>query len=88
MLIAFYVDFYYNVIISWALYYFLASFQKPLPWSTCDQPWNTPACYDPYNNKSGVNTTITYATAATGNTSLVELNTSVKRSFPAEEYFA
>lgn len=43
-LIAFYVDFYYNVIIAWALRFFFASFTDLLPWTTCDNPWNTPDC--------------------------------------------
>nr|CAD7446670.1 unnamed protein product [Timema bartmani] len=43
-LIAFYVDFYYNVIIAWALRYFFASFTNHLPWTTCDNSWNTPHC--------------------------------------------
>ncbi|XP_034255510.1 sodium-dependent dopamine transporter isoform X1 [Thrips palmi] len=43
-LIAFYVDFYYNVIIAWALRFFFASFTSLLPWTTCDNPWNTPYC--------------------------------------------
>ncbi|KAJ1521895.1 hypothetical protein ONE63_002232 [Megalurothrips usitatus] len=43
-LIAFYVDFYYNVIIAWALRFFFASFTSMLPWTTCDNPWNTPNC--------------------------------------------
>nr|CAD7431846.1 unnamed protein product [Timema monikensis] len=43
-LIAFYVDFYYNVIIAWALRYFFASFTNNLPWTTCDNSWNTPHC--------------------------------------------
>ncbi|KAL6447802.1 hypothetical protein ACFW04_000140 [Cataglyphis niger] len=44
VLIAFYVDFYYNVIIAWSLRYFFASFSTMLPWTTCDNPWNTPLC--------------------------------------------
>ncbi|XP_049762925.1 sodium-dependent dopamine transporter isoform X1 [Schistocerca cancellata] len=44
VLIAFYVDFYYNVIIAWALRYFFASFTSLLPWTTCDNAWNTPYC--------------------------------------------
>lgn len=44
VLIAFYVDFYYNVIIAWALRYFFASFTDMLPWTTCNNPWNTPNC--------------------------------------------
>ena len=34
-IIAFYTDFYYNVVISWGLYYLFASFRRILPWSGC-----------------------------------------------------
>uniref|UniRef100_A0A1B6MBJ9 Transporter n=1 Tax=Graphocephala atropunctata TaxID=36148 RepID=A0A1B6MBJ9_9HEMI len=44
VLIAFYVDFYYNVIIAWALRFFFASFTNMLPWTSCDNEWNTPNC--------------------------------------------
>lgn len=44
-LIAFYVDFYYNVIIAWALRFFFASFTTgQLPWTNCGNPWNTETC--------------------------------------------
>nr|XP_033811783.1 sodium-dependent serotonin transporter-like [Geotrypetes seraphini] len=43
-IIALYVSFYYNTIIAWALYYFYSSFTGTLPWTTCDNPWNTPNC--------------------------------------------
>lgn len=43
-IIAFYTDFYYNVVISWGLYYLFASFRKILPWSECDHSWNTADC--------------------------------------------
>nr|AAZ17654.1 dopamine transporter [Eloria noyesi] len=46
VLIAFYVDFYYNVIIAWALRFFFASFTTMLPWTNCDNEWNTHACRD------------------------------------------
>ncbi|KAK7580355.1 hypothetical protein V9T40_000984 [Parthenolecanium corni] len=45
VLIAFYVDFYYNVIIAWALRFFFASFTDILPWTTCNNDWNTPFCH-------------------------------------------
>uniref|UniRef100_A0A336MNN5 Transporter n=1 Tax=Culicoides sonorensis TaxID=179676 RepID=A0A336MNN5_CULSO len=44
VLIAFYVDFYYNVIIAWSLRFFFASFAEKLPWTTCDNIWNTEQC--------------------------------------------
>ncbi|XP_068145280.1 sodium-dependent dopamine transporter [Drosophila tropicalis] len=44
VLIAFYVDFYYNVIIAWSLRFFFASFTNALPWTSCNNAWNTPQC--------------------------------------------
>ena len=43
-LIAFYVAFYYNVIIAWSMYFLFASLTTQLPWTTCDNDWNTPRC--------------------------------------------
>lgn len=43
-LISFYVSFYYNVIIAWSVYYLFSSFTSQLPWTTCDNSWNTPYC--------------------------------------------
>ncbi|KAK2183134.1 hypothetical protein NP493_318g03000 [Ridgeia piscesae] len=48
-LISYYVAFYYNVIIAWALYYFIASFSRVLPWTRCDNDWNTDRCYTSAN---------------------------------------
>uniref|UniRef100_A0A8B9HS19 Solute carrier family 6 member 4 n=1 Tax=Astyanax mexicanus TaxID=7994 RepID=A0A8B9HS19_ASTMX len=43
-IIALYIAFYYNTIMAWALYYLLSSFQPTLPWTTCNNAWNTPNC--------------------------------------------
>ncbi|GFN78067.1 sodium- and chloride-dependent glycine transporter 1-like [Plakobranchus ocellatus] len=38
---------YYNIIITWTFYYLFSSMQATLPWSTCGNWWNTPACVVP-----------------------------------------
>ncbi|XP_069123002.1 sodium-dependent proline transporter-like [Argopecten irradians] len=35
---------YYTTIIAWTLYYMVQSFYSPLPWTTCDNTWNTNSC--------------------------------------------
>ncbi|XP_071479957.1 sodium- and chloride-dependent neutral and basic amino acid transporter B(0+)-like [Diadema antillarum] len=50
MVTAAYVGIYYNVIIMYTIYYFFASFTSELPWTGCENAWNTPACYDLYDN--------------------------------------
>ncbi|XP_064623690.1 sodium- and chloride-dependent taurine transporter-like [Lineus longissimus] len=42
--INFYNCVYYIIILTWAFYYMFASFNVVLPWSTCDNPWNTARC--------------------------------------------
>uniref|UniRef100_A0A3Q2X8Q6 Transporter n=1 Tax=Hippocampus comes TaxID=109280 RepID=A0A3Q2X8Q6_HIPCM len=46
ILISLYVGFYYNVIISWALFYLFSSFTAELPWVHCNNTWNSPNCSD------------------------------------------
>ncbi|XP_035482308.1 sodium- and chloride-dependent GABA transporter ine [Scophthalmus maximus] len=43
---------YYNVVITWALYYLFSSFQAQLPWQSCNNTWNTPNCSDHATNSS------------------------------------
>lgn len=38
---------YYNVIISWALFYFVTSFRKNLLWTSCGNWWNDAKCFVP-----------------------------------------
>jgi hypothetical protein len=38
------IAFYYNVIISYSLFYLVMSFRAKLPWSSCNNEWNTPDC--------------------------------------------
>ncbi|KAL1501998.1 hypothetical protein ABEB36_007213 [Hypothenemus hampei] len=49
VLVAFYVSFYYNVILAWALYYLGSSISEELPWMHCNNTWNTEQCWEMRN---------------------------------------
>uniref|UniRef100_A0A8D0AE72 Transporter n=1 Tax=Sander lucioperca TaxID=283035 RepID=A0A8D0AE72_SANLU len=44
MVIVFFCNTYYIMILVWALYFLFHSFTNELPWATCGHPWNTPNC--------------------------------------------
>ena len=44
VIITFLCSVYYNVIMAWTFYYLFASFQKHLPWESCDKSWNSKLC--------------------------------------------
>ncbi|XP_062341279.1 sodium- and chloride-dependent GABA transporter ine [Osmerus eperlanus] len=48
---------YYNIIITWALYYLFSSFQSPLPWQNCNNTWNLDNCTDQASNSSSQSST-------------------------------
>lgn len=39
--VCFFIALYYNVIISWSIFYLFKSFQSPLPWENCPKEGNT-----------------------------------------------
>ena len=45
LIINFYVLSYYNTIIAWSVHYCLASFRFVVPWTYCNNTWNTEKCY-------------------------------------------
>lgn len=46
VLVAYFVSFYYNVIIAWSIHFVYASFSFTLPWTSCNNSWNTENCWD------------------------------------------
>ncbi|GAA53643.1 sodium-dependent dopamine transporter, partial [Clonorchis sinensis] len=75
VLVAFYTDWFYNMIIAWSLYYFGASFTTQLPWIDCGHYWNTERCVD------------THLSANLSNSSEIQPRMSGNSTFPVEEFF-
>nr|XP_054756343.1 sodium- and chloride-dependent betaine transporter-like [Lytechinus pictus] len=50
------LDMYYAVVMAWGIYYLFWSFRAVLPYSTCDNHWNTPCCFAT-NTKTNATTT-------------------------------
>ncbi|KAL4646298.1 sodium- and chloride-dependent creatine transporter 1-like [Arapaima gigas] len=44
--IVFFCNTYYIMVLAWGFYYFIKSFSAVLPWSTCNNTWNTPSCIE------------------------------------------
>ncbi|XP_072180160.1 sodium- and chloride-dependent betaine transporter-like [Diadema setosum] len=49
------MDTYYVIIMAWGLYYLFLSFDDVLPYSHCNNAWNTPCCVATATTVSGVN---------------------------------
>ncbi|XP_065935728.1 sodium- and chloride-dependent glycine transporter 1 isoform X2 [Magallana gigas] len=64
MTISFVLAWYYNTVIAWVIYYFVHAFLPKIPWSTCDNWWNTDYCIVSHKdrltlNKTAVNQNLT-----------------------------
>lgn len=56
---------YYNVIIAWALFYFVLSFRSQLLWADCGHWWNTDRCIVPGSPSDPVSANVTGRVTAT-----------------------
>ncbi|XP_037401040.1 sodium- and chloride-dependent glycine transporter 2 [Pygocentrus nattereri] len=104
LIISVLIAIYYNIIMCWTLYYLFASFASLkdfLPWTFCNNSWNTAECKDQHmlkldsciirerNMSSVKNTTFCLSANAAGNLSKLLNITADNRSYvsPSEEYF-
>ncbi|CAL9689121.1 unnamed protein product [Knipowitschia caucasica] len=82
MVVSTYIGIYYNVVICIAFYYFFMSMTNLLPWTYCNNPWNTADCSGVVDSGSYVNSSLANATS----TLLTAVNRT-KRTSPSEEYW-
>ncbi|CAH8681896.1 unnamed protein product [Schistosoma haematobium] len=71
-LINFFLNCYYTVIMAWAFHFIFSSFTSQLPWTRCDQSWNTPACRV-FTNQP-INSSIIENTTHISNVSLITVD--------------
>ncbi|GCC40210.1 hypothetical protein chiPu_0024170, partial [Chiloscyllium punctatum] len=62
MVIVFFCNTYYIMVLVWGAYYLGHSFSSPLPWATCNNSWNTPNCSVSSRPAVGANETVCNAT--------------------------
>lgn len=101
VLIAFYTDFFYNVVIAWSIHFLFSSFTSELPWATCGHEWNTEYCYEgkpsvASGNGSESNSTLEGTTLSNlvstlvtdvNSTNSTNVTEEARKISPAEEYF-
>uniref|UniRef100_A0A8C5QZZ9 Transporter n=1 Tax=Leptobrachium leishanense TaxID=445787 RepID=A0A8C5QZZ9_9ANUR len=85
MVVSTYIGIYYNVVICIAFYYFFASMNRILPWTYCNNLWNTKNCAGVLSPSSNITLNLTAHQDLLNLTSAV--NQTFKRTSPSEEYW-
>uniref|UniRef100_UPI00358F289E sodium- and chloride-dependent creatine transporter 1-like n=1 Tax=Myxine glutinosa TaxID=7769 RepID=UPI00358F289E len=52
LVIVFFCNCYYIMVLAWGLYYLVHSFTSPLPWATCGNSWNTLNCSEHFGTQN------------------------------------
>ncbi|XP_065315007.1 sodium- and chloride-dependent glycine transporter 2-like isoform X1 [Gordionus sp. m RMFG-2023] len=83
------VSIYYNMILAWTLFYLVNSFTAVLPWSHCDNWWNTANCFDSFKARECSSENTTYFKGHCFNVSRNQSDSYDigRKDSPAEEYF-
>uniref|UniRef100_A0A3B4WRY5 Transporter n=1 Tax=Seriola lalandi dorsalis TaxID=1841481 RepID=A0A3B4WRY5_SERLL len=71
MVIVFFCNTYYIMVLAWGFYYLIKSFTSNLPWSSCDNPWNTPSCIEIFHHQDCKNSSFANVTVAGNMTCVV-----------------
>ncbi|XP_037540509.1 sodium- and chloride-dependent creatine transporter 1, partial [Nematolebias whitei] len=73
MVIVFFCNTYYIMVLAWGFYYLIKSFSATLPWSNCDNEWNTPSCLENFHHQDCQNGSLANATVGGGNMTCADL---------------
>uniref|UniRef100_A0A2P2I5V6 Transporter n=1 Tax=Hirondellea gigas TaxID=1518452 RepID=A0A2P2I5V6_9CRUS len=52
VIMAFWLNIYYIIVLCWALFYFFMSLSSELPWGNCNNWWNQATCINPYEREN------------------------------------
>ncbi|XP_076471518.1 sodium- and chloride-dependent glycine transporter 1-like isoform X2 [Babylonia areolata] len=92
VIVSWLISLYYNVVISYVVFYLYSSLTSVLPWTTCDNTWNTVHCIGSHHGDNTSTVNVTVITNASNEDTLVHavstaLNVAQKTSTAAEEYY-
>ncbi|XP_008291288.1 sodium- and chloride-dependent creatine transporter 1 [Stegastes partitus] len=73
MVIVFFCNTYYIMVLAWGFYYLIKSFSSTLPWSSCDNDWNTPSCIEIFHHQDCKNASLANTTVGSSNMTCAEL---------------
>ncbi|XP_038127171.1 LOW QUALITY PROTEIN: sodium- and chloride-dependent creatine transporter 1 [Cyprinodon tularosa] len=73
MVIVFFCNTYYIMVLAWGFYYLVKSFTSTLPWSNCENDWNTRNCLEIFHHQDCKNSSLANTTVGSGNLTCSDL---------------